>query len=155
MEELAQYMLLLAQPCTEECSAGTPHALLRETLQNPLSTVAAESRSHMAHLVSSVTTSLWTEFLVPYILHPDPADQAPHEEGLFLQRLQHPASAALWTLAEAGARRNDLAQRQRDAKKDQCKTHSGAIFRTDLEYYIWRPLGVEAGVLPDTATIFL
>jgi hypothetical protein len=67
-----------------QCRA--PRQFLREVLEWPLATIRARVRPAMRQLVDAVVTSVWSDFVVPYVGVRAP--HAPGEEGMFLARLQ-------------------------------------------------------------------
>ena len=127
---------------------------LARLLHNPLSVVEAQVRPHMRHLLSSVVSALWADCIAPYF-RPDVAlDDMPHEEMVFLQRLQHPDNRGLWDSVQAQAACNVSAQQQRDDTMRICLFSSASIFNSELEGAFWRALGAQIGVLPNDPVDF-
>ena len=106
---------------------------LARLLHKPLSVVEAQIRPHMRHLLSSVVSALWADFIAP-CFRPDVAlDDMPHEEMVFLQRLQHLDNRGLWDSVQAQAAWNVSAQQQRDDTMRICLSSSAPICYSDLE----------------------
>ena len=125
-----------------QCCA--PRQCLREVLGCSLATIRARVRPAMRQLVESVVTSVWSDFVVPYV--GPHAPHAPGEEGMFLARLFQASSlweAVLWQLEG-----NRVRQQQRDDLVANCQLRSATVFRPDLAEELWRPLGIQSGLLP-------
>ena len=75
----------------QELRHEQPRGLLRGLLAHPLETIRGCVRpTHMA-LVDAVVSSLWTDFVVPYVGTDLP--RPPNEKSMFLERLQ---ASHLW-----------------------------------------------------------
>ena len=66
---------------------------------------------------------------------------------MFLQRLQSD-NPNLWTVVVQKVQQDENLKVQRDAEDDTLKINSYAVFHLDLEKHVWRPLGVQFGLLP-------
>ena len=73
-----------------------PRSFLREVLEKPLAHVLHAVRPVMRHVATSVVTTLWTEFVTPYVLPGGRVRAAPNEESIFLRRLQRVENNGLW-----------------------------------------------------------
>ena len=106
---------------------------LARLLHKPLSVVEAHVRPHMRHLLSSVVSALWADFIAPYFRPDVVLDDMPHEEKVFLQRLQHSDNCGLWDSVQAQAVWNVSAQQLRDDTMRSCLSSSASIFNSELE----------------------
>ena len=125
----------LAVPPAEAVSAGsTELAACDDTRQG--------APGHV-ELVESVVTSVWSDFVVPYV--GGHAPHAPGEEGMFLARLQ---ASSLWEAVLWQLEGNRVRQQQRDDLVASCQLRSASVFRPDLAEELWRPLAIQSGLLP-------
>ena len=115
-------------PTRQDLCCLQPRLLLRSLLDQPLDMIRRKVRPSQMHLVDMVVSSLWTDFVVPYV--DDVKRQRPHEEGLFLERLQ---SSSLWKCALERVKANTVLQQQIDDRKDTCRTLSASIFKPASE----------------------
>ena len=88
----------------------------------------------MRQLVEAVVTSVWSDFVVPYVGARAP--HAPREEGMFLARLQ---TSSPWEAVVRQLEGNRARKQQRDDLVTSCHLRSASVFRPDLAEVVWRP----------------
>ena len=132
-----------------------PRGLLADVLSKPLAQIQQEIRQCMHYIFDSVVSSLWDEFVTPYVQSGGRETQAPPEEAMFLRRLKNSDNERVWEAVRNQIEANHVAKHTRDKQKLDCKQASASVFRRDVEEMIWRRLGVQAGVLPGNVMDFL
>ena len=105
--------------------------------------IRKEVRPAQLELLDTVVSSLWTDFVVPYVK--DELLVRPTEEAMFLTRLQ---TSALWPSVVDRVQVNRDRQAEAGEMKAKCGRLSAPMFLSRLEKPLWSGLAIGAGLLP-------
>ena len=130
-------------PTKHELWCPQPRDLLRALLSQPLDTIRSKVRPSHIHLVDTVVSSLWTDFVVPYV--DDAKRRRPNEEDMFLQKLK---SSPLWDRALQRVKANRVLQKQVDDRRVRCLRISASISKPALDRILRADMALQAGLMP-------
>ena len=112
-------------------------------MAQPLEIIRGRVRPAHIALVDAVVSSLWTDFVVPYVGADLP--WPPNEESFFLERLQ---ASRLWDSVLDHVGLNRALQQKADERTARCRRQSASIFQPGLERPLWAVLAIQAGLMP-------
>ena len=132
-----------ADATRHELRCEHPRRLLRALLGESLEVIRKRVRPAQLELLDTVVSSLWTDFVVPYV--GDEKKEPPNEEAMFLELLQ---SSPLWASVLDRVQVNRALAQQADEMKATCGTQSAAMFQPGLDKPLWSFLAIGAGLRP-------
>ena len=130
-------------PRSDELRCEHPRRLLQAVLAQPLESIRGRVRPTKSELVDAVASSLWADFVVPYV--GDDFHGPPSEEGMFLERLQ---SSPLWVSVLDRVMLNRALQEEADEREAKSRMLSASIFRRELDAPVWAVMAIAAGLMP-------
>ena len=100
-----------------------PRQFLKDLFDKPLEEIRSSVRPSQQHLVDAVVSSLWSDFVVPFLGYD--AGEPPTEEAMFLRRLK---ASSVWDVALRHAHENEMRNQSRDNLVGSCMRDSAGVF---------------------------